>query len=416
MKMNYNFLDSSQFSCLIYPKLKNIPDSTLATLTNTKPLISAHDLHPKLRNPIITLLTNKGFLCIWGFKSTLSQLKIIKSRNIIKSSNLKKIKLSSHILDISASNNFKDALIVVLTEDSFIITNNSFEVISKFNEKFIDVRINPYYPSQISFLTESFLQLQHDSESKLSCEKYSGYEFHFSPFVFSLYNSTSVYLKDIRQPKLLPVYSATQIFQIKPIDCCYNYGILTDSTELIDCRYWKPYKKYPHITPGKRRRMFTLPLRTMMYSDGYISDTHQSLYCISDCIEKIPHSKEYPLNEIFLSLTPGCEDCGKLQPCIAEFAELYAGTPGLINDKEVWVQVCKAGGLYLESENETLSLSSISEKSRVLHKRSIASVKKFNKLPFLESLLASPIKIPKNPKPELPFLFDPVFEDFEDDN
>lgn len=414
--MNYDFLDSSQYTCLVYPKLKNIPESTITSKTNTKHLVTHQKFNSRLRNPILSITIKKGFKCIWGYKSKLNSIKLTKKRGLVQCSDHKKIDLKSEILNINASNYYKDALILVLTEDCYLIVNHKLSVISKVSGTFLDVQLNPYYPTQIATLTDSLLQMPCQSESNFLCKGFIGFDFHFSPFVFNLYNNTSINLKDSRQPKLMPVYSTSPIFQVLPIDCCYNYSILTETVDLIDCRYWRPYKKYPHLTPGKNWRMFTYPLRTTMYSEGVIAETHQDLFCISDNIEKIPHLKEFTLNDIFLSLAPGCEDCGKLQPCISEFTELHAGTYALINEKKFWVQICKAGGFYIQSQNTDLNLSTISEKSRVLYKRKLKSAKKVNKLSFLESLLMTDIKAPISTKPTLPFTYDPVFEDFEDDN
>ena len=169
MTMNYTFLDSPNFSCLKYPKLKNIPDSTLASITNTKPLLLNPGLHPKLRNPILTLTAKKGFWCIWGFKSTLNQIKITEKRSIVKSSKYKKLKLPSHILSVTASGTSKSALLMILTETSYLTMNYSFEILSKCNGKFIDVHFNPYFPTQLATLTDSCLQPQANIESTFPC-------------------------------------------------------------------------------------------------------------------------------------------------------------------------------------------------------------------------------------------------------
>lgn len=414
--MNYDFLDSALFTCLKYPKLKNVPESTITSKTKTKRLVTYQKTNERLKNPILSLTTKKGFKCIWGYKCQLNSLKVVKKRGQIQCSGYKKVSLNSEVLNINASSCYKDALILVVTEDCYLIINHLLDVMSTVPGRFLDVQLSPYYPSQIATLTDSSLQIQSQSDSKFVCKGFTGFDFHFSPFVFSLFNDTCVSLKDSRQAKPIPVYSTTPIFQVLPIDCCYNYSILTESVDLIDCRYWRPYKKYPHLTPGKHWRMFTYPLRTTMYTEGEVAETHQDLFCISDNIEKIPHLKEFTLNDIFLSLTPGCEDCGKLQPCISEFTELHAGTYAFLNGTKTWVQVCKSGGFYIQSPNSPLTLSALAEKSRVLYRRKLKSAKKFNKLPFLEALLSADTKVPQSAKPTLPFTFDPVFEDFEDDN
>lgn len=419
MSIVQNFQSSRNFSCLSLPNLQDIPESFICSLFDTKPRKKEKtDPGCKIMNPITYTKIENGIKLFWAYKSYINQISIVKKRNRIKSSKKLSLKLDSTIISLSVSKtpSRSNQYLLIQTYKSFYTLSQSLCILSSNHTQVSSIKFNPYIPDQITYLKDEKLRTQGPGASSqvLSCSSFKNFEFDFSPYVLTLYNSSSVCTVDTRESKLHQVYSSSNISQILPIDCCYSYSLLNDNIELIDCRYWKAYRKFSHLACSSNWTMFTVPDRSKMYKSGALCKSEQSLFCISDIIEKFDHSFNDIIKEIALNLVPETYESPVVQPSISAFAKLYSALPCKINKNLFWVQVCSAGGVYLENSSNELYLSDLAQSCKISSKSRVKTCKKHDKSGLLSSLLNAKLEFPFSEKPSLPYSLQPIIYDFDD--
>ena len=419
MSIVQTFQSSRNFSCLSLPYLKDIPESFICSLFDTKPRKEEKtDSRSKIMNPITYTKIENGIKLFWAYKSYINQISIVKTRNRIKPSKKLNLKLDSTIISLSLStaSSRSSQYLLIQTCKSFYTVSQSLCILSTSHTRVSSIKFSPYIPDQITFLKDEKLQTLGPSSSSqiISCNSFKNFEFEFSPYVLTLYNSSSVCTLDTRELKLHQVYSSSNISQLLPIDCCFSYSLLNDNIELVDCRYWKAYRKFSHLACSSNWTLFTVPDRSKMYKSGALCKSEQSLYCISDIIEKIDHSFNDITKEIAFNLVPETYESPAVQPSISSFAKLYSALPCKINKNLFWVQVCSAGGVYLENSNNELYLSSLAQSCKISSTTRLKTCKKHDKSVLLSSLLNSKLEFPLSEKPTLPYSLQPIIYDFDD--
>jgi hypothetical protein len=416
MSIIQNYQSSRNFSCLSLPVLKSVPESLISSLFNSPPCLQSpipNSTRPS--NPISYIKTTKGIDLFYSFHSTLNKLSITKSRSKLKSSKKFSIKLDSEIHSLSLSNP-KDSSSFLLIQTSKGFQRFSLNLESEFNFKssVSEVHLNPYYPSQVVFLKENEIHLQNERNSRIRVENIDRFDFEFSPYIFTLNNSSSIYRMDIREGRQHQVYLSNFIQQVLPIDCCFSFAVLNDGVELVDCRYFKPYKNYSHLSFGGKRVLFTSPGRPEMYKSGTVGNNEQDLFCLSKTVEKLAHGKNEFLDETLSSFVPVCFDSGCIQPSISGFSSLFSAIPCKIMKNRYWLQVCTGGGVYIENSSSVLFYSELCEKAKISSKARLKTCKKYDQSKTLESLLSSQVSFPESKKPILPYNLQPMIYDFDD--
>ena len=239
---NYSSLFPTNFSILSYPKLENITDYNLSMFTNTNPLIKAPQTL-KTKNPILIIaISSVNIAIFWSYKNTLSINYLDKTLLSLSKDSFSLIytiqkEVKGIILSISNIKSDSNQFILLETKKNYQIFDTDIKLLEIIKVNLKDIHCNPFYPDQISYLTEDNLCIVNNKSFSYSTSEYDGFEFYFSPFLLTLFNKNTVSLKDMRQENEAIIHSGMNIHQALPIDCCYSMAVLTDCIEIYDCRY-----------------------------------------------------------------------------------------------------------------------------------------------------------------------------------
>lgn len=413
--MNFHI---NHFKAIHYPRLEHLTDFNISLLTNTQPLLPI-PIKPPSKNPITSIPTSSGYSIFWGFASTLSNKYIDKtdlsiSKSSITTSPTSSTSLQSQILSISSLESLSEILILVETANSFHIFDLNLTQIQAQEAKLKDIHSNPFYPNQIAYLTEKEFSLVNKSNFAFACEGYNGFEFQFSPFLITFYNSSTISLRDMRQEKEIPIHTGNDILQVLPIDCCYSMAVLGKELMIYDCRYWDVTHKYTHVHDSENWFLMEFPQRSSMYADGKVSQTHQKIYGKSNYIEEYSHNQKPLLEELMSELTTNPYYLPSIINSINSFP-LLAAVPITVNNKEIWLQTSENGGLFIESKSAPDSFfANCIFTNKIIDTKINPEVTVFDRKEFLENVIGDELKIPFSARPSLLLKVDPDFEDFED--
>jgi hypothetical protein len=416
--MDFSYLWEANFSILSYPKLENITDYEISQFTNTEALMPKPE-SIKHKNPIIVLPNLPGHIIYWSYKTIISNYYIDRTYIIpIKTGFLSESSINydanTEILSILHYINLSDTGIILELVGGFIIMTPGLEVLYRYDINLKDIHCNPYYPSQIAYLTDTDFCLLNKTNFSFECSGWEGFDFYFSPFQLVLHNSIKIDIKDIRQPKTTPLHTGSDIKQVLPLDCDYLVSVLSNGVEIYDCRYWGIIEKYNHLHKSNNWHLIEHPKRAGMYHDGILNGTHQSLYGISESLEQYPYTKTEFAQDLFADLL-NTEKLCKTISNIGAFGitPLLAAAPLTIKNKEIWAQTSSNGGLFIENEWEN-SVSNILFNSKLVYTRRMQTSKLYDFKNYLENLISEELYIPLSQKPKLLITEDPEFEDFED--
>ena len=325
--------------------------------------------------------------------------------------------LNSEILALSQSSS-SDPSILVETLRNFQILTTNLETLHIYEIDVKSVHCNPFNSSQIAYLTENCLTLLGKKKLSFLNSGFDGFEFNFSPFLITFYNSSTIALKDMRQEKDVILYSGANIKQALPIDCCYHMAVLSNDLEIFDCRYWNSIHKYEHFTKNENWHIMTFPTRENMYVDGMVSETHQKLYGLGDNIEEYPHVQENILQEFIFELSSSNQKLPTIVNSIASLNifPLLAAHPITIGNKEIFVQTSKNEGLFIESENFEVTVAETFYQSKLIYNREIETANFYDKKEFFQFLINENCCVPNSEKPKVLIDCEPEFEDFEDEH